>query len=295
MNSASHKAGFVNIVGKPNVGKSTIMNLLIGEKLSIITSKAQTTRHRIIGISNSEDYQIVYSDTPGLLDPKYKLQENMLKASRSALVDADILVYVTEVNNDSTENSDFLGKINKMNVPVILVMNKIDLADQKKLELLHEKWTQLLPKAIFLPVSAKENFNVDKLSELILQFLPLNPPFYPKDELSDKSERFFTGEIVREKILVNYSQEIPYSVEVEVEEFREDEKIIRIRSVIFVERESQKGILIGKKGELLKKTGTEARIELERFFNKKVYLELFVKVMKDWRNNDKYLKGFGYR
>jgi GTP-binding protein Era len=290
-----HKAGFVNILGKPNVGKSTLMNALVGEKISIITSKAQTTRHRIQGIVNGDNFQIVYSDTPGILNPKYKLQENMLKASRSALVDADILIFMTEVNDDPAEDYPFLSKLTEINIPVILVVNKIDLANQERMDALHDKWTALLPEAIFLPVSALKKFNLDTLFNLILEKLPESPPYYSKEDLSDKSERFFAGEIIREQILLNYKQEIPYSVEIDIEEFKEDEKIIRMQATIYVERESQKGILIGKAGSSLKKTGTNARKELESFFDKKVFVSLFVKVKQNWRNNERYLKGFGYR
>ena len=295
MENTNHKAGFVNIIGKPNVGKSTLMNALVGEKLSIITSKAQTTRHRIQGIVNGEDFQIVYSDTPGILLPGYKLQENMLKASRSALSDADILLYVTEADDEPSEEYPFLEKIKNSKIPVLLVINKIDLSNQEKLEELSEKWEEILPEARIIPVSALEKFNMDVLFKFILEFLPKGEAFYPKDELSDKSERFFAGEIIREKILLNYQQEIPYSVEVEIQEFLEEKKLIRIEAVIYVERDSQKGILIGKSGSALKSTGTEARKELEIFFDMKVFLSLFVKVKKDWRNNDRQLKAFGYR
>ncbi len=295
MGSTDHKAGFVNIIGKPNVGKSTLMNALVGEKLSIITSKAQTTRHRIQGIVNGEDFQIVYSDTPGILLPGYKLQENMLKASRSALSDADILLYVTEADDEPSEEYPFLEKIKSSKIPILLVINKIDLSNQEKLEELSGKWEKILPKARIIPVSALEKFNMDVLFRFILEFLPKGEAFYPKDELSDKSERFFAGEIIREKILLNYQQEIPYSVEVEIQEFLEEKKLIRIEAVIYVERDSQKGILIGKSGSALKSTGTEARKELELFFDTKVFLSLFVKVKKDWRNNDRQLKAFGYR
>ncbi len=297
MNSSmnSHKAGFVNIIGNPNVGKSTIMNGLTGEKLSIITSRAQTTRHRIHGIVNGDDFQIVYSDTPGNLTPKYRLQENMLKAARSAFADADIILYVTDVTEPAGMNAEFMNKLKHARVPVILVINKIDLAGQEQVEALHQDWNRLVPKALILPLSAREGFNLDRLFDLIMDNLPENPPFYPKDAITDKSERFFAGEIIREKILLNYRQEIPYAVEIEVEEFRDTPQIIRIRSVIYVERESQKGILIGKGGSSLKKTGTGARLDMEKFFGKKVFLELFVKVKKDWRNNDRMLKDFGYR
>ncbi|MCF8380430.1 MAG: GTPase Era [Bacteroidales bacterium] len=295
MTNKTHKAGFVNIIGKPNVGKSTLMNALVGEKLSIITSKAQTTRHRIQGIVNGEDFQIVYSDTPGILLPNYKLQENMLKASRSALVDADILLYVTEAGDEPSQDYPFLDKIQKAKIPVLLVINKIDLSDQEKLEELHNKWAEILPKATIIPLSALKKFNLDLLFKLILDFLPEGEAYYSKEELSDKSERFFAGEIIREKILLNYKKEIPYSVEIEIPEFKEDEKIIRIEAIIFVERETQKGILIGKAGLALKQTGTDARLDMEKFFNKKVFLSMVVKVKKDWRNNENNLRSFGYR
>jgi GTP-binding protein Era len=291
----THKAGFVNIIGKPNVGKSTIMNSMVGERLSIITSKAQTTRHRIHGIVNGNDYQIIYSDTPGILEPRYKLQESMLKTARSALSDADIMLFVTEVDHEPSSETDIVEKLQKMDIPVILVLNKVDLCNQEKLDFLHDQWADLLPKALFLPVSAIKNFNLENLFRIILEKLPYSPPYFAKDSITDKSERFFTGEIIREKILLNYKQEIPYSVEIEVEEFHEEPKIIRIRAVIFVERETQKGIIIGNQGKMIKKTGTDARIEMEKFFDKKVFLELFVKVKKDWRNNDRMLKSFGYR
>lgn len=291
----THKAGFVNIVGNPNVGKSTIMNRMVGEKLSIITSKAQTTRHRIHGIVNGDDFQIVYSDTPGILTPKYKLQENMLKAARSALLDADILIYVTDITEEPGLREDIAGKLHNAGLPIILVLNKVDLCDQEKVKQLFTDWSAVLPGAEFVPMSATEGFNLDRLFNLILEKLPENPPFYSKDSITDKSERFFAGEIIREKILLYYRQEIPYSVEIEIEEFKDTPKIIHIRSVIYVERDTQKGIIIGKAGSSLKKTGTEARKEMEKFFGKKVFLELFVKVRKDWRNNDRMLKGFGYR
>lgn len=290
-----HKAGFVNILGSPNVGKSTLMNALVGEKLSIITSKAQTTRHRIHGIVNGDDFQIVYSDTPGILNPKYKLQENMLKAARSALIDADIIVLVTEVNEEPSENIPFIERIKKSEVPVFLVMNKIDLSNDNRLNELYDKWKEILPESEFFPVSALIKFNLDNLFSRIMDTLPKSPPYFSKEDLTDKSERFLTGEIIREKILLNYKQEVPYAVEVEVEEFKEDKKIIRIRAVIYVERESQKGIIIGESGKAIKKVGTDARKDLEDFFGKKIFLELFVKVRKDWRNSEKSLKDFGYR
>ncbi len=290
-----HKAGFVNIIGNPNVGKSTIMNAMTGEKLSIITSKAQTTRHRIHGIVNGDDFQIVYSDTPGILSPKYRLQESMLKAARSALTDADIILYVTDVKEEPLIIPGFSDHLQQTDIPVFLLLNKIDLCDQAKVEALYEAWSAILPKAIFLPLSAVEGFNLDRLLNLILEKLPENPPFYPKDTISDKSERFFAGEIIREKILLNYRQEIPYSVEIEIEEFHDSQALIRLRAVIYVERETQKGIIIGKGGTLLKKTATDARLDMEKFFGKKVFLEVYVKVRKDWRNNDRMLKNFGYR
>ena len=290
-----HKSGYVNILGSPNVGKSTLMNALVGEKLSIITSKAQTTRHRIHGIVNGEDFQIVYSDTPGILDPKYKLQENMLKAAKTALVDADVILFVTEVNEEPSDDFPFTERLKKTEVPVFIVMNKVDLTDEARLKELQEKWAEILPNAEFIAVSALLKFNLENLFREILEKLPEGPPYYPKDELTDKSERFFTGEIVREKVLLNYQQEIPYSVEVEVEEFKEEDNIIRIRCVIYVERETQKGIIIGNAGKAIKKTGTDARKDLEEFFNKKVFLALFVKVNKDWRNNERTLRRFGYR
>lgn len=290
-----HKSGFVNIVGNPNVGKSTLMNILVGEKLSIITSKAQTTRHRILGIVNGEDYQIVYSDTPGVLKPNYKLQESMLSFSRSALSDADVLLYVTDVHDNHEKNADFIEKVGLNPAPLILVLNKIDLIDETRLLELIDKWKQLLPRAEIFPVSALEKFNVDNLFKRIVDLLPDSPPFFDKDQLTDKPARFFVTEIIREKILLNYDKEIPYSVEVEVEQFQEDEKLIRINAVIYVERDSQKGIIIGHGGKSLKKIGSEARIDIETFFEKKVFLELFVKVEKDWRNRDNKLRGFGYQ
>lgn len=290
-----HKSGFVNIVGNPNVGKSTLMNALVGEKISIITSKAQTTRHRILGIVNGDDFQIVYSDTPGVLKPNYKLQESMLNFSNSALTDADVILYVTDVVENAEKNADFLEKVKKQKAPVILVINKIDLTDQPKLIELVEKWKALLPEAEIIPISAQNNFNLDYLLKRIKSLLPDSPPFFEKDALTDKPARFFVTEIIREKILTNYDKEIPYSVEVVVEQFKEDNKLIRINAVIFVERDSQKGIIIGQGGKMLKKIGMEARKDIEAFFEKKVFLELFVKVEKDWRNKDKKLKEFGYQ
>ena len=289
-----HKAGFVNIVGNPNVGKSTLMNRLVGEKISIITSKSQTTRHRIKGIVNTDDYQIVFSDTPGVVKPSYKMQEYMLEFSKSALVDADIILYVTDVVENIEKNLDFIDKVNKSDIPVLLVINKIDLTTQEKLEALFDKWKSLIPRAEIFPLSATENFNVDNLYKRIVELLPEGEPFFPKDELSDLPSRFFVNEIIREKILQYYDKEVPYSVEVEVEEFKEDDKRINIMAVIYVERSSQKGIIIGSQGEALKKVGTQARLDIEAFFGKKVFLNLYVKVLKDWRNKDSELKNFGY-
>ena len=289
-----HKAGFVNIVGNPNVGKSTLMNRLVGEKISIITSKSQTTRHRIKGIVNTDDYQIVFSDTPGVVKPSYKMQEYMLEFSKSALVDADIILYVTDVVENIEKNLDFIDKVNKSDIPVLLVINKIDLTTQEKLEALFDKWKSLIPRAEIFPLSATENFNVDNLYKRIVELLPEGEPFFPKDELTDLPSRFFVNEIIREKILQYYDKEVPYSVEVEVEEFKEDDKRINIMAVIYVERSSQKGIIIGSQGEALKKVGTQARLDIEAFFGKKVFLNLSVKVLKDWRNKDSELKNFGY-
>ncbi len=289
-----HKSGFVNIVGNPNVGKSTLMNALVGERISIITSKAQTTRHRILGIVNGDDFQIVYSDTPGVLKPNYRLQESMLKFSRSALTDADVLLYVTDVYDTYEKNEDFVEKVNFNTAPLLLIINKIDLIDQEKLEVLVAKWKSVMPRAEIYPVSAIEKFNIEPLFKRIKELLPESPPFFEKDQLTDKPARFFVNEIIREKILLNYEKEIPYSVEVEVEQFIDEEKLIRISAVIYAERDSQKGILIGHGGKSLKKVGTEARKDLEVFFDKKVFLELFVKVEKDWRNKDLKLRRFGY-
>jgi GTP-binding protein Era len=290
-----HKSGYVNIIGKPNVGKSTLMNAMVGEKLSIITSRAQTTRHRIHGILNAPDYQVIFSDTPGILDPSYKLQESMLKAARSALVDADVLIYLTEMDERPDLDDPFLQKVAKARVPVLLVINKIDLSSQEEVQSCMKQWDLVLPKAEKIPISALNNFNVESVFRRILELLPESPPYYSKDALTDKSERFFVGEMIREKILLFYKQEIPYAVEVEVESFKEDEKLIRISAMIFVERESQKGILIGNEGRALKKVGKEARLDMEDFFQKKVFLELRVKVKKDWRNNERFIKDFGYR
>ena len=292
----THKAGFVNIVGNPNVGKSTLMNALVGERISIITSKAQTTRHRIMGIVNGEDFQIVYSDTPGVLKPNYKLQESMLGFSQSALTDADVLLYVTDVLDSAEKNAFFLDKIKKMDhVNTILIINKIDLIDQKRLEELVDFWHKELPNAEIFPISAAEKFGIEQLFEKIKSLLPDSPPFFDKDALTDRPERFFVNEIIREKILLNYDKEIPYAVEVMVEEFKEDENLIRISAVVFCERDSQKGIIIGKQGAALRKVGTEARKDIEAFFEKKVFLQLYVKVEKDWRNRERKLRNFGYQ
>ena len=292
----SHKAGFVNIVGNPNVGKSTLMNALVGERISIITSKAQTTRHRIMGIVNGEDFQIVYSDTPGVLKPNYKMQEAMLGFSQSALTDADVLLYVTDVLDSAEKNAFFLDKVKKMDhVNTILIINKIDLIDQKRLEELVEFWKRELPAAEIFPISAAEKFGIEQLFERIKVLLPDSPPFFDKDALTDRPERFFVNEIIREKILLNYDKEIPYAVEVMVEEFKEEENIIRISAVVFCERDSQKGIIIGKQGAALRKVGTEARKDIEAFFEKKVFLQLYVKVEKDWRNRERKLRNFGYQ
>lgn len=291
----THKAGFVNIVGNPNVGKSTLMNLLMGERISIATFKAQTTRHRIMGIINSDDAQIVFSDTPGVLKPNYKLQEEMLAFSTSALQDADVLLYVTDVVEKPDKNSDFLDKVKKMDVPVLLLINKIDISNQKDLEALVSLWHESLPKAEIYPISAKAKFNVDNVLQRIKELLPPSPPYFGKDQWTDKPARFFVTEIIREKILLYYDKEIPYAVEVAVEQFKESEHNIHINAVIYVERNSQKGIIIGHRGTALKKVSTEARRTLEKFFGKSIYLEIFVKVDKDWRNNTKRLEAYGYK
>ena len=291
----THKAGFVNIVGNPNVGKSTLMNNLVGERLSIITSKAQTTRHRILGIVNADDYQIVFSDTPGVLKPKYKLQESMLNFSESALTDADILLYVTDVVESVDKHSDFIAKVAKEKVPVLLVINKIDLlkGNADLLEII-DRWKALLPDAEIFPMSAKENFNVASLMTRILELLPPSPPYFGKDALTDKPARFFVTEIIREKILLAYDKEVPYATEVIVEKYDEKPNSIHIMAVIYVERDSQKGIIIGRNGVMLKRVGSDARHDIETFFGKKVFLELFVKVEKDWRNRENKLRAFGY-
>lgn len=295
MEEKQHKAGFVNIVGNPNVGKSTLMNDLVGERVSIITSKAQTTRHRIMGIVNTPDYQIVFSDTPGVLSPKYKLQESMLSYSEGALTDADILLYVTDVVEDPKKNADFLAKVAKEKIPVLLVINKIDLVkSQQELEDKVALWKEILPNAEIFPTSAKEHFNVTNLMARIVELLPPSPPYFGKDALTDKPARFFVTEIIREKILLNYDKEVPYATEVIVEKFEESDTSIHIMAVIYVERDSQKGILIGKGGSMLKRVGTEARKDIEKFFDKRVYLELFVKVEANWRNRENKLRSFGY-
>jgi len=290
-----HRSGFVNILGNPNTGKSTIMNALVGEKLSIITSKAQTTRHRIMGIVNSEDFQIVYSDTPGILNPKYKLQEAMMSFVKIALTDADVILYVTDVNEKPLTASGFPERIKSSGIPVIIAINKIDLSNQAVLEKIAGAWQTYFPDSPVIPLSALKKFNLDTLLNAILSKLPEGQPFFPKDQLTDKHERFFASEILREKILKNYQKEVPYSVETEIESFRDEPEIIKIRGLIHVARESQKGIIIGHKGAMLKKVGTEARLDMEDFFGRKVFLELYVKVTKDWRDKTEMLKRFGYR
>ncbi len=289
-----HKAGYVNILGKPNVGKSTLMNAMVGEKLSIITSKAQTTRHRILGIVNDPGYQVIFSDTPGILEPNYKLQEAMLKAARSALVDADVIVYMSEIGEKPDPEETFLKKLKQVKVPVLLLINKIDQSNQEKVTEAFEMWEKLLPKAEKIPISALVKFNVDVVFQRILHHLPVSPPYFAKDALTDKSERFLVAEMIREKILMQYKQEIPYAVEIEIESFKEESKLIRIYAIIYVERDSQKGILIGNEGKALKRVGRESRLDMEAFFTKKVFLELKVKVNKDWRNNERQIKKFGY-
>ena len=291
-----HKSGFVNIVGNPNVGKSTLMNRLVGERISIITSKAQTTRHRILGIVNTDDMQIVYSDTPGVLHPNYKLQESMLNFSESALGDADVLLYVTDVIETIDKNEEFLQKVQQVKeYPVLLLINKIDQTDQAGLEKLVTMWKELLPQAEIIPVSALNNFNIDYVKRRVEELMPESPPYFEKDALTDKPARFFVTEIIREKILLYYQKEVPYAVEVVVELFKEESELIHIKALIIVERDSQKGIIIGHKGQVLKKVGAMARKDIERFFQKKVFLEMFVKVEKDWRNRDTLLKRFGYQ
>ena len=290
----AHKAGFVNIIGNPNVGKSTLMNAFVGEKLSIITSKAQTTRHRILGIVNGDDFQVILSDTPGIIKPAYELQTSMMDFVKSAFEDADVLLYMVEIGEKALKDEAFFKKIQNSKIPVLLLLNKIDTSDQETLEAQMQHWQSLLPKAEIHPISALENFNVKEVFERILELLPEAPPYYPKDQLTDKPERFFVNETIREKILLHYKKEIPYSVEVETEEFLEDDDIIRIRSVIMVERDTQKGIIIGHKGSALKRVGVESRKDLEKFFDKQVHIELYVKVNKNWRSNSKQLRRFGY-
>ncbi|MGL2966533.1 GTPase Era [Flavobacterium sp. XGLA_31] len=289
-----HKAGFVNIIGNPNVGKSTLMNAFVGERLSIITSKAQTTRHRILGIVNGEDFQVVLSDTPGIIKPAYELQNSMMDFVKSAFEDADVLIYMVEIGEKELKDEAFFNKIIHSKIPVLLLLNKIDKSNQEQLEEQIDLWKEKVPNAEIFPISALENFNVKEVFARILDLLPVSPPYYPKDALTDKPERFFVNETIREKILLNYDKEIPYAVEIETEEFLEDEKIIRIRSVIMVERDTQKGIIIGHKGAALKKVGMESRLDLEKFFGKQIHIELFVKVNKDWRSNSYQLRRFGY-
>lgn len=294
MRKKNHKSGFVSIIGRPNVGKSTLINALMEDKLSIITSKAQTTRHRIRGIINGDDYQIVISDTPGILDPNYQLQEVMMKFINETLIDSDILVFIDEVGSKEFKNDSLIEKINKLKVPKMVLLNKIDLFDQNKLESSLIYWEKIFPEIKIYPISAKEGFFVNELKEIFINNIPESPPFFPKDQFTDKSERFFVNESLREQILLNYDKEIPYSVEVITEEFKETSKIIKIRSIIFTERDSQKKILIGHKGAALKKVASNARKDLERFFNKKIFLEVFIKVKKNWRNDKLSLKRFGY-
>ncbi|WOD45298.1 GTPase Era [Hwangdonia lutea] len=290
----SHKAGFVNIIGNPNVGKSTLMNAFVGEKLSIITSKAQTTRHRILGIVNGDDFQVLFSDTPGIIKPAYELQESMMSFVKSAFEDADILLYMVEIGEQELKDEVFFKKIKNSKIPVLLLLNKIDKSDQQQLEAQVQLWTEKVPNAEIFPISALEGFNVKEVFNRIVELLPESPAFYPKDQLTDKPERFFINESIREKILMHYKKEIPYAVEIETEEFFEEENIIRIRSVIMVERDTQKGIIIGHKGSAIKRVGVEARKDLEKFFGKQIHLELYVKVNKNWRSNQNQLKRFGY-
>jgi GTP-binding protein Era len=290
-----HKAGFVNIIGNPNVGKSTLMNAFVGERLSIITSKAQTTRHRILGIVNGDDFQVVLSDTPGIIKPAYQLQESMMGFVKSAFEDADILLYLVELGEKALKDEAFFRKITNAKIPVLLLVNKIDKGDEEKLAFAVQLWQEQVPNAEVFAISALENFGVSQVFNRIIELLPESPPFYPKDQLTDKPERFFVNETIREKILMHYKKEIPYSVEIDTEEFFEDEKIIRIRSVVMVERDSQKGIIIGHKGSALKRVGVEARKDLEKFFGKQIHLELYVKVNKNWRNDNRQLRRFGYQ
>jgi len=289
-----HKAGFVNIIGNPNVGKSTLMNAFVGERLSIITSKAQTTRHRILGIVNGDDFQVILSDTPGIIKPAYEMQKSMMDFVKSAFEDADVLIYMVEIGEKELKDEDFFNKIIHSKIPVLLLLNKIDKSNQEQLEEQIALWKEKVPNAEIYPISALENFNVKEVFARILELLPVSPPYYPKDALTDKPERFFVNETIREKILLNYDKEIPYAVEIETEEFLEDDKIIRIRSVIMVERDTQKGIIIGHKGAALKKVGMQSREDLEKFFGKQIHIELYVKVNKDWRSNAYQLRRFGY-
>lgn len=291
----AHRSGFVNILGNPNVGKSTMMNALVGEKLSIVTPKAQTTRHRIMGIVNGDDFQIVYSDTPGILSPKYKLQESMMGFVNTALTDADLILYVTDVTENRSYEGEYIDRIKSSGIPVIVAINKIDLSNQEELEKIVGKWHEAFPASPVIPLSALKNFNLDALLNAVLEKLPESPPYFPKDQLTDKYERFFAAEIIREKIFLNYKKEIPYSVEIEIESFQDEKDILRISALIHVTRDSQKGIIIGHRGSMLKKVGTEARKDLEDFFMKKVYLELHVRVTKDWREKLPALKKFGYQ
>lgn len=290
-----HRAGFVNIIGNPNVGKSTLMNALVGERVSIITSKAQTTRHRILGIVNGDDFQVVFSDTPGIIKPAYGLQESMMDFVKVAFEDADVLIYMVEIGEKGLKDESFFEKIKTVKVPVLLLLNKIDRSSQTELEEQVLFWSEKVPNAEIIPISALENFNIQTVMDRIIELLPLSPPYYPKDQLTDKPERFFVNETIREKILMHYKKEIPYAVEIETEEFKEDDKIIRIRSVIMVERDTQKGIIIGHKGAALKRVGSEARKDLEKFFGKKIFLDLHVKVNKNWRSSNSQLKRFGYK
>jgi len=289
-----YQSGFINIIGNPNVGKSTLMNAFTGEKISIITHKAQTTRHRILGIVNGENFQAVFSDTPGILKPRYKLHESMMSFVNNALIDADVILYVTDVIETFDKNKEYLEKIQNTDIPVLLLINKIDLVDSERLEALAERWTETLPKAEIFPISAKENFNIDQVFKRIMELLPEGPAYYPEGEMSDKPERFFVSEAIREKIFLYYKEDVPYCTEVVIESFKEEESIIHIHAVILVSKESQKGIIIGKKGLALKKTATHARQDLERFFGKKIFLEVFVKVEKNWRDNEKNLRNLGY-
>jgi GTPase len=289
-----HKSGFVNIIGNPNVGKSTLMNKMVGEKLSIITPKSQTTRHRILGILNGDEFQIVFSDTPGLIKPHYKLQEAMVKAALSAFEDADIVLYVTDINETIDKNEEYLEKLRNCNIPILLLINKIDLSKQEKVLGLINQWKEIIPKAEIFAVSALKQFNLEGILSRILELLPENPPYYGKEDLTDRSTRFFISEMIREKILLYFEKEIPYSVEVEIEEYIEEINLVKIRGVIYVMRDSQKGIIIGHKGEALKRIGTQARKDMEEFIGKKVFLELYVKIDKEWRDNERKLKRFGY-